>query len=165
MPKVTQNQLFVILAADAHADDGCKEFPGAKLNGGYGALHINGRTKVASRVACELRHGPAPAGKPYALHSCDNPACVNGAHLRWGTAMENAQDRENRNRGNHPRGEAHPATSLDDLDVILIRLSYKWGVRICDLARIFRSRDSIIFNIVYGYTWRHVEVPECLGAD
>jgi hypothetical protein len=41
------------------------------------------------------------------LHRCDNPPCVNPAHLWLGTQADNAADRETKKRGNHARGERH----------------------------------------------------------
>lgn len=80
---------------------GCWEFTGAKSSSGYGSLKVWGRAFVAHRVACEAVHGPAPEGKPLALHSCSNKLCCNPAHLRWGTQKENmgeADDRGERKR-------------------------------------------------------------------
>lgn len=46
------------------------------------------------RVMCELFHGPPTDNLNCALHSCDNPSCCNPEHLRWGSNLNNAQDRE-----------------------------------------------------------------------
>lgn|SRR5574337_814743 len=61
----------------------------------YGSFVVSGRVERTNRVACTIAHGPAPEDKPFALHArhCNHPACCNGAHLRWGTAKENAEDK------------------------------------------------------------------------
>ena len=44
------------------------------------------------RLVCEAFHGPAPEGKPYALHWDDNPRNNRADNLRWGSAAENTDD-------------------------------------------------------------------------
>lgn len=81
--------------------NGCMEWQGRRLTGhGYGQVGAGNRLYV-HRLVCELTHGPAPEGKPYATHSCDNPPCVNPAHLVWGSPSENL--REAYARGRRPR--------------------------------------------------------------
>ena len=65
---------------------------------GHGKLGLPGQApRSVSRLVCERIHGPCPPGM-YALHSRmpggHPPQCINHRHLRWGTALENAQDRE-----------------------------------------------------------------------
>jgi hypothetical protein len=38
----------------------------------------------------------------FVLHTCDNRACCNPRHLYIGTQKDNMQDRERRNRMEHP---------------------------------------------------------------
>lgn len=78
----------------------CWPWTMSKDPGGYGCAYVKSwrRMGKAHRIACELAHGPAPANKPFALHSCDNPGCCNPTHLRWGTPAENNGDMMARGR-------------------------------------------------------------------
>lgn len=64
----------------------------SNTNGRYGTFAMDGRTRTgAHRVSFLLHHGPIPDGL-YVLHSCAVPRCVNPAHLRAGTQVENMAD-------------------------------------------------------------------------
>lgn len=74
---------------------GCWLWTGVKDHKGYGRFHLldKGRRRMvrAHRVAYELTCGPIPDGLEV-MHACDNPQCVNPAHLSIGTHSENMQD-------------------------------------------------------------------------
>lgn len=77
--------------------DGCWLWTASTTREGYGQIGSTGKNKkrlLAHRLSWELHNGPIPDGL-FILHNCpgaDNPACVNPAHLRPGTAQQNMDD-------------------------------------------------------------------------
>ena len=63
--------------------------------GGYGVLHVNGRAKLAHRVAYEQAN-KVLHGDSQVLHLCHRPYCIQPAHLYLGTTAQNVEDREAR---------------------------------------------------------------------
>jgi hypothetical protein len=88
---------------DKAGPSGCWLWMGAKARG-YGQFYLNGRNRKATHVAWLLTHGSIPEGK-MACHTCDNPTCVNPAHIFWGTMSDNILDAVKKGR-HDPRGNA-----------------------------------------------------------
>jgi len=85
----------------------CWEWTGARCpitwGDNYGRVYWKGRGYNAHRIAWEIEHGVAvPAGLD-ACHACDNPPCVNPAHVWIGTRQHNAIDRALKGRGGRVR--------------------------------------------------------------
>lgn len=81
------------------AKDVCHEWRGGRDKDGYGFFRADGdnRPMKAHQFALQ-RAGVARPQGGIALHACDNPPCVNPAHLRWGTSAENTHDMMSRDR-------------------------------------------------------------------
>ena len=100
---VSRNPLSRLLSKVTITDGGCWEWQAATFQKGYGRFSYNGKTLGAHRVSWELHHGPVPDDL-WVLHECDNPPCVNPAHLFLGDVRDNnadraAKDRNKRNSG------------------------------------------------------------------
>ena len=78
----------------------CWNWTGARLPKGYGMIGARSWRdgwQCAHRVSWELHFGAIPDGL-HCLHRCDNPPCVNPAHLWLGTNADNAADRDSKGR-------------------------------------------------------------------
>lgn len=128
----------------------CWLWKGAKLKDGYGEFKINNCNITASRAAYEHFNGYIPLNY-LILHTCDNPSCVNPAHLYPGTPKHNMEDCQNRGR--------FPNSKLNNKKVKEIKEALKnekWGTSAA-LARKYGVTRCIIANIKTGKAWRNVK--------
>lgn len=127
--------------------------------GGYGHASYNGKTQYAHRVAYIRAVGCTIAdilGK-VVLHTCDNPRCINPAHLELGTHQDNTDDMLNKGRHWVPAGEASANALLTQAQVDHIRAIYKPRCRTngCRaLGRRYGVGNHTISDIVTNKTWR-----------
>ena len=90
-------------------------------------------------------------------HQCDNPSCVNPAHLFVGTQADNMRDCKVKDR--HSRGERQPKSKLTEGQVLEIRRRYAIGGRgngYRVLAREFGVSESLTKMIVTRQRWTHI---------
>jgi hypothetical protein len=86
---------------DRRADDECWPWIAGTTVDGYGALAIgtpSRRYVRAHRFSLMLHLGMFDR-RLLVLHDCDNPSCVNPAHLRLGTQFDNMRDMSAKGRG------------------------------------------------------------------
>ena len=79
--------------------DECWSWNGVTDQHGYGRIHFRTRKIKAHRVSYEMHKGPIPDDLVI-CHTCDNPNCVNPAHLFAGTQSDNAKDMARKGRIN-----------------------------------------------------------------
>lgn len=86
--------------------DACWPWPGHTDKDGYPLATMDYKTYGVHRLMLSWYTGTDGV---MALHSCDNPICCNPNHLRWGTAKDNADDRDIRQRGMHGKTKINDA--------------------------------------------------------
>jgi hypothetical protein len=138
---------------DVRGTGECWPWLASTKQGGYGKIASgDGRILLAHRVAYQLASGPVQPGL-VVCHRCDNPGCVNPAHLFLGTQAENLRDMRTKGRGNPPRGSQHPKTQLTNEIVTRIRADTRSHRR---LAREYGIGKSTVGMIKAGATWKHL---------
>ena len=136
----------------------CWEWEAYREPLGYGRFRIGtattgGRAYYSHRVSWFLTHGSWPSAN--CLHECDNPFCVNPAHLSEGSQAQNLSDmtRRGRRRWGNRRGEQLYNAKLTDAAVRIIRASSN---RNCDAALCFGVSPDLISKVRARKHWRHV---------
>lgn len=139
-------------------DDECWPWTAGSTSYGYGVFHPSkSETVGAHRFSLSLKLGRELGPGLYACHTCDNPVCVNPAHLYEGTHQQNVDDCVS--RGRHKRGAMGRGTKLTDESVISIRTRAANGERNRELAVEYGVNESLISMITRGARWAHLGGP------
>ena len=137
-------------------EDECWEWFGNRNSDGYGRIWVYERLESAHRMSWRFLKGNIPANA-CVLHSCDNPPCVNPAHLFLGTQQDNANDRETKGRGNQSIGEKNGNSKLISKDVLKIRAIYSDGLTSQrKLAKMFKISKSTVGYMLSRSNWKHI---------
>lgn len=124
---------------------------------GYGKLQVNKnpvRHIYAHRLSWMIHFGSISKGKKV-LHRCDNPPCVNPAHLFLGTQVDNMKDCKQ--KGRNASGARHGRTRITDKEVLDIRRRVADGESTRSVARLYGMGKSTIWQISARINWRHIE--------
>lgn len=139
----------------------CWLWQAQKKSDGYGKFSLRNRhgqqiNVLAHRVSFALANGRWPKSNLMVMHTCDNPACVNPAHLQEGTRSENLSDCWRKNRRGRPRetrygssfwrsgnpGRAlHGSSRLTEWDVRELRRMHTAGELGTDAAKIAAANE------------------------
>lgn len=123
----------------------------------YGVISHNGRQTYAHRFSYETFVGPIPDGL-IVRHLCDNPLCVNPAHLLTGTHADNTHDKVTRNRHRYGinKGSSNGKTIITPSQaerVVELRRSGHTLPQIAALTGVSRTNCSAICT---GRSWSHL---------
>lgn len=152
--------------------DECWEWKAARNWLGYGTFWVNDLKYCAGahRVSWEIENGPIPEGM-WVCHRCDNPGCVNPAHLFLGTALDDMRDKANKGRSSSlevlgedwgerckrwaRRGTEHHTAVLTEEMVLEMRRWHAAGWNKTQLAHAFGvQRERVRYALNDG--WKHV---------
>jgi hypothetical protein len=151
---------------------GCWLWMGMPDDKGYGHLRVEGKKTLAHRISWKLHNGCIPA-ELFVLHSCDNPSCVNPAHLFTGTQVDNMKDMAQKGRGrgamgdrngmrlypeNVLRGEANPRSKLSEETVRQIFRSVRSGATYRHVAQGAGVSCGTVSDIINGRAWKHLNL-------
>jgi len=105
-------------------------------------------TKNVHRLVCMAFHGMPPSRSSQARHLDGDPKNNLPLNLRWGTQVENWQDREIHGRG--IKGEAHPMAKLTNFEMKALKWAIeKHLVSQRQAARILGMSQAGIYAVVH----------------
>lgn len=131
-------------------ESGCWEWTGYLNWAGYGFFSFYS-IRSAHRFSYYIFKGDLCEGMEV-CHSCDNPKCVNPAHLWLGTRSENISDAATKGRMN--------TVKLSPADARTIRELHGSGVPTDDIARRYGVSKDTVQDIVNRRTWASVTTDD-----
>lgn len=136
-------------------DDACWEWMSSTNPKGYGKFWFIDDTISAHRFSWFLANGKIPRHQPFICHKCDNPKCVNPAHLFAGDSQDNISDMIS--KGRSLTGEKSHAAKITSEDVIEIRrLWHNSRITSRQLGEKYGLGKTSVLRIIHGKTWAHL---------
>lgn len=121
----------------------------------YGVVWFDGKSQKAHRVAWKLAWKDDP-GELSVLHSCDNPPCVNPAHLFLGNQATNMRDMAQKKRANPCRGSSNGNSKLSGAQIREIQEQLSSGLLLREVADLHHISISQAHRIRHRLTWKHL---------
>jgi hypothetical protein len=142
-------------------ETGCWNWLGKSRSGrsrGYGRIKIDGKGVMAHRYSWELHNGRSIPEGMVVMHKCDNPGCVNPAHLSVGTHSDNNYDMYQKGRhkgGRGLRGSGNGNAKIGPKQAEEIFSDQRPQRQI---ARDYGITQATVSQIKTKKTWSHVNV-------
>lgn len=132
-------------------NSGCHVLKGQENSKGYSYVSIRQKQHGAHRVSLFVFKG-LPLDTPMdAMHSCDNPKCVNPDHLSYGTRTDNMQDASLKGRVRNTsdwRGTKNPKSKIDPSCYVHITKLVEAGTPRKDIAAKYRISTQRVSQIL-----------------
>ena len=132
----------------------CWEWRGnTSHNFGYGNFNASRHEKYITthQYSFRLEYGYLPE---QVCHKCDNPPCVNPAHLFAGNAKLNAEDRQRKGRG--VRGERQHCAKLKEWQIPEIFRRVAKGEKQPAIAASYGVALHTVERVLSGKTWTYL---------
>lgn len=179
-----EEMLAWMLEQTQTTDTGCWEWQRWTDKDGYGRGHWQGKSRIAHRLVFALSNGveydALPADR-FVCHQCDNPPCINPAHLQLGThkqsmdgtigaslsAVRSAHHRRRVLLGTNPflgnelqlqrlADGTHNSAKLTATQIPIIRQRLASGETGKSLAQEYGVSRVIISQIKHRKRWAHI---------
>lgn len=134
---------------------GCWEWVGPKNGRGYGQFYFEGRLTRAHRTSYRMHIGPIPDGM-VVCHRCDNPSCVNPAHLFIGSQKDNVVDCVKKGRRADKRGENNGHATITTEQALTIKQLWASGLSCLQIAKVMGVSRNLANSICHGRSWKHI---------
>ena len=128
--------------------DECWTWTGSRTRDGYGAFFDNGKFVAAHRWSYLNFNGPI-SEHMYVCHKCDNPPCVNPAHLFLGTPHDNYMDAVR-------KGRQKEWYKLNPEQVEEIKFLIRLGASQKRIAEMYDLNINSVRKIVLGLYWKEI---------
>lgn len=153
-PRVDWRPRFWSKVDKSAGEAGCWPWRAGCTDNGYGSFSLDGRAYGAHRVSYALAHSSIPKGKEV-CHTCDNPPCVNPAHLFAGTHKQNMMDKQRKSRATRLTGVMNGRAKITEGTARRIFVAYRDGHLTQEkIAKLFGVKRSQVADIVNKRTHR-----------
>lgn len=125
----------------------------------YGRISIKGVLYLVHRIAWVVYHKDDLLPDELILHHCDNPGCINPAHLYKGSHSDNRQDAWDRDRFDRSMyavdhgikaAKGQGKKVLSDMEISKIRELYTTGKYTqYELADMFESSQGVVWHVIH----------------
>ena len=136
------------------APSGCWEWQTSKDADGYGWFWVEGKTQNAHRFSWSFHNDREIPEGMCICHTCDNPECVNPAHLVCRDVAWNVADRGA--KGRSVKGESNGRSKHTALEVEQIRKLLAEGLSQRKIGKIYGIAHSGVWKIKTGKAWSHL---------
>jgi hypothetical protein len=156
---ITNNDIISRFMEKVDKTETCWEWKAVRNPDGYGNFKLDQRMVKAHRISYLIFNGDI-TNNLCVLHSCDNPGCVNPAHLTLGTQQDNANDREAKGRGHDKAGEANGRAKLTEKEVWQIKDLYKHKIDTQrNIGRWYGISHVVVSKITLNQLWKEAKNP------